>query len=277
MPVLSLGHPHRLRLSDCPRHQDARQDDSDDSELVHGYLLFHAPDARTLAARVVHARYARNVKLVTLGPDVELLPETSGMNCTMGEMKERMLRGDLYIGNDPELAADFARAQELVDRYNRTLHAEQDTRDEILRELLGHVGEGVHVRAPFRCDYGTRVSIGARTFLNYDCLMLDEAAITIGSACQIAPRVQFLAATHPIDAEPRRTGWESGEPIALGDNVWLGGGVVVCPGVTIGDDTVVGAGAVVTRDLPPGVVAAGVPARVIREIGERDRIDFPHR
>jgi maltose O-acetyltransferase len=197
------------------------------------------------------------------------------MNCTMGEMKERMLRGDLYIADDADLAADFARAQELVDRYNRTLHAEQDTRDEILRELLGHVGEGVHVRAPFRCEYGTRVSIGARTFLNYDCVMLDVAAITIGSACQIATRVQFLTAAHPIDAEPRRIGWEFGEPIALGDNVWLGGGVVVCPGVTIGDDTVVGAGAVVTGDVPPGVVAAGVPARVIREIGDRDRIDFP--
>jgi maltose O-acetyltransferase len=197
------------------------------------------------------------------------------MNSAMGEMKERMLRGDLYIGDDPDLAADFARAQDLVDRYNRTLHADQDIRDEILRELLGHVGEGVRVRAPFRCEYGTRVSIGARTFLNYDCIMLDEAAITIGSACQIATRVQFLTATHPIDAEPRQIGWESGEPIALGDNVWLGGGVIVCPGVTIGDDTVVGAGAVVTRDLPSGVVAVGVPARVIREIGDRDRIDFP--
>jgi maltose O-acetyltransferase len=190
----------------------------------------------------------------------------------MGEMKERMLRGDLYIADDPDLAADFARAQELVDRYNRTLHAEQDARDEILRELLGNVGEGVHVRPPFRCEYGTRVSIGARTFLNYDCLMLDVAPITIGSACQIGTRVQFLTATHPIDPEPRRIGWESGEPIAVGDNVWLGGGVILCPGVTIGDDTVVGAGAVVTRDLPSGVVAAGVPARVIREIGEGDRI-----
>jgi maltose O-acetyltransferase len=190
----------------------------------------------------------------------------------MGEMKERMLRGDLYIADDPDLAADFARAQEFVDRYNRTLHGEQDRRDEILRELLGDVGEGVHVRPPFRCEYGTRVSIGARTFLNYDCLMLDVAPITIGSACQIGTRVQFLTATHPIDPEARRIGWESGEPIAVGDNVWLGGGVILCPGVTIGDDTVVGAGAVVTRDLPSGVVAAGVPARVIREIGEGDRI-----
>jgi maltose O-acetyltransferase len=193
----------------------------------------------------------------------------------MGEMKTRMLRGDLYIADDPDLAADFARAQALTDRYNRTLHPEQGARDEILRELLAYVGEGVEVRAPFRIEYGTRVSIGSRTFLNYDCLMLDVAPITIGEACQIATRVQFLTATHPIDPEPRRIGWESGEPITLGDNVWLGGGVIVCPGVTIGDDTVVGAGAVVTRALPPGVVAAGVPARVIREIGEEDRIDFP--
>ena len=192
-------------------------------------------------------------------------------------MKDRMLRGDLYIADDDDLAADFARAQGLLDRYNGTLHSEQDERDEILRELLGHVGEGVHIRAPFRCEYGTRVSIGDRTFLNYDCLMLDVAPVTIGAACQIATRVQFLTATHPVDPEPRRKGWESGEPIVVGDNVWLGGGVTVCPGVTIGDDTVVGAGAVVTRDLPSGVVVAGVPARVVREIGDRDRIDVPYR
>jgi maltose O-acetyltransferase len=193
----------------------------------------------------------------------------------MGEMRERMLRGELYIADDPDLAADFARAQELVDRYNRTRHSEQDERDKILRELLGHVGEGVHIRAPFHCEYGTRVAIGERTFLNYDCLMLDVAAVTIGAACQIGTRVQFLTATHPIDPEPRRIRWESGAPIVIGDNVWLGGGVIVCPGVTIGDDTVVGAGAVVTRDLPPGVVAMGVPARVIREIGDGDRINVP--
>src|SRR5436190_8120989 len=192
-------------------------------------------------------------------------------------MKNRMLRGDLYIADDPDLAADFARAQDLVDRYNRTAHAEQDERDRILRELLGSVGEGVVIRRPFRCEYGSRVSIGAGTFFNYGCLMLDVAPVTIGAACQVATRVQFLTATHPIDPEPRRIGWEYAEPIVVGDNVWLSGGVVVCPGVTIGDDTVVGAGAVVARDLPPGVVAAGVPARVLREIGDDDRVDVPAR
>lgn len=195
----------------------------------------------------------------------------------MGRMKDRMLRGELYIADDEELEADFARAQDLVARYNATAHAAQRERDEILGELLGAVGEGVVVRPPFYCEYGTRVTIGAGTFINYDCLMLDVAAISIGAACQVASRVQFLTATHPIDPRPRRAGWESAAPIVVGDNVWLGGGAIVCPGVSIGDDTVVGAGAVVTRDLPAAVVAAGTPARVLREIGERDRVEVPER
>jgi maltose O-acetyltransferase len=193
----------------------------------------------------------------------------------MGEMKERMLRGDLYIADDADLAADFRRAQEILERYNRSAFAEQELRDRLLRELLAECGEGVHIRAPFHVEYGTRVSIGAGTFFNYDCLMLDVAPITIGVACQVASRVQFITATHPIDPEPRRMGWESARPIVLGDNVWLSAGVIVCPGVTIGDHTVVGAGAVVTRDLPAGAVAMGVPARVVRGIGEQDRIEIP--
>jgi maltose O-acetyltransferase len=181
-------------------------------------------------------------------------------------MKERMLRGELYIADDLELLADHARAQELLERYNATSHTEQDERDRLLRELLGEVGEGVVVKPPFRCDYGSQISIGAGTFVNYGCVILDVVPVRIGAACQIATGVQLLAATHPVDPEPRRAGWEFGKPITIGDNVWLGGGVIVCPGVTIGDDTVVGAGAVVTRDLPARVVAAGNPARVLRTI-----------
>jgi maltose O-acetyltransferase len=186
-----------------------------------------------------------------------------------------MLSGELYLADDAEIQAEQARAQDLQERYNATRHAEQDLRDTLLRELLGEVGEGVVVRPPFYCDYGSHISIGARTFVNYDCVMLDVAPIRIGAACQLATRVQLLTATHPIDPEPRRAGWEAAEPITIADNVWLGGGVVVCPGVTIGEDTVVGAGAVVTRDLPSGVVAAGVPARAIRGIGEKDRVSVP--
>ena len=190
-------------------------------------------------------------------------------------MKERMLRGELYLATAPELVAEMARAQELLERYNATLDAERDKRSHLLRELLGEVGEGVVIKPTFRCDYGKHISIGAETFVNYDCVMLDVAPIRIGAACPLATRVQLLTATHPIDPEPRRLGWEYGQPITLEDNVWLGGGVIVCPGVTIGEDTVVGAGAVVTRDLPPGVVAFGNPARVHREIGEQDRVGVP--
>jgi maltose O-acetyltransferase len=186
-------------------------------------------------------------------------------------MKERMLRGELYLADDPELAADAARAQELVERYNATSYAEQAERDRLLRELLGSVGDGVVVKPPFRCDYGAHISIGARTFVNYDCVMLDVAPIRIGAACQLATRVQLLTAGHPVDPDPRRDGWEFGLPITIGDNVWLGAGAIVCPGVTIGENTVVGAGAVVTRDLPADVVAVGVPARVRGSVGDADR------
>jgi maltose O-acetyltransferase len=178
-------------------------------------------------------------------------------------MKERMLRGEPYLADDPELVADRARTEELLARYNAAARAD---RDALLRELLGDVGNGVVVRPPFFCDYGTYIWIGAGTFVNYDCVMLDVAPIRIGAACQLATAVQLLTPTHPIDPEPRRRGWEAAEPITIGDNVWLGGGAIVCPGVTIGDDTVIGAGAVVTRDLPAGVVAFGNPARVQREI-----------
>jgi maltose O-acetyltransferase len=192
----------------------------------------------------------------------------------MGEMRDRMLRGELYIADDPETEAEFAAVQELLARFNGSAPAAWAERDALLRQMLREIGEKVVVRAPFYCEYGA-ISIGDRTFINVDAVMLDVAPITIGAACQLAPRVQLLTATHPVDPEPRRAGWEYGEPITLGDNVWLGGGVIVCPGVTIGQDTVVGAGAVVTRDLPAGVVAAGVPARVRREIGEEDRVEVP--
>jgi maltose O-acetyltransferase len=193
----------------------------------------------------------------------------------MGLMKDRMLRGELYIAGDPDQQADHARAQELLDRYNRTAHGAKGEHAALLRELVGEVGEGVTVKPAFRCDYGTPITIGAGTFVNYDCVMLDAAPIAIGAACQLATRVQLLTATHPIDPGPRRAGWEYAEPITIADNVWLGGGVIVCPGVTIGEDTVVGAGAVVTRDLPAGVVAVGTPARVLREISDRDRVQLP--
>jgi len=189
-------------------------------------------------------------------------------------MRERMLRGELYIADDPDNEAVYARVQELVARFNGAAAPASDERDALLRAALAHVGAGVVVRPPFFCEYGA-VSIGDGTFVNVGAVFLDVAQVTIGAACQIGPRVQLLTASHPIDPGPRRAGWEYGAPVTLADNVWLGAGAIVCPGVTVGADTVVGAGAVVTRDLPAGVVAAGVPARVLREIGPDDRVDVP--
>jgi maltose O-acetyltransferase len=156
-------------------------------------------------------------------------------------------------------------------------HAEQAERERLLAILLGAVGAGVVIKPSFRCDYGRYITNGPGTFINYDCVMLDVAPIRIGAACQIAPRVQLLTATHPLDPDLRRAGWEYARPITIGDNVWLGGGAIVCPGVSIGDDSVIGAGAVVTRDIPAGVIAVGNPARVQRHISANDRMATPDR
>ena len=180
--------------------------------------------------------------------------------------RERMLAGDLYIADDPELAAMSTRARALQERYRRaSLTGDPGARD-LLADLVGELGDGVEVRPPLFVDYGEHLRIGARTFVNYNLTALDCARITIGADFQIGPNVQLLTATHPLEPGPRRDQLESAHPITLGDNVWLGGGVIVCPGVTIGEDSVVGAGSVVTRDVPAGVIAIGNPARVLRRL-----------
>ncbi|MFD7080613.1 sugar O-acetyltransferase [Streptomyces sp. NPDC059918] len=186
----------------------------------------------------------------------------------MGENQRRMEAGEWFRPDDPQLAADTLRRVELCARYNDTPTGQPcEERDEILRELLGSVGAGVRIRAPFHCDFGRNIRIGAGTFVNFGAVFLDTAPITIGADVQIGPNVQLLTPTHPLDPSARRAGWERGLPVTLGDNVWLGGGTIVCPGVTIGPDTVVGAGSVVVKDLPAGVLAVGNPARVVRSLG----------
>jgi maltose O-acetyltransferase len=175
-----------------------------------------------------------------------------------------MLAGDHYIADDPELNRESERAMHLTAEFNAA--ASRDDRLRILRELLGSIGEGSFIRPPFHCDYGYQLHIGARTFANFGLVALDVARIDIGDDVQIGPYVQFLTATHPLEAGPRRDKWEAARPIRIGNNVWLGGGVIVCPGVTIGDDTVVGAGSVVVRDLPAKVLAVGNPARIVRQL-----------
>lgn len=180
-------------------------------------------------------------------------------------MLRRMLDGDPYIADDA-IAELNRRAQDLADAFNSTPASQAARRRELLTELLGAIGVDSEIRPPLRVDYGSQISIGARTFANYGLVALDVAPIIIGDDVQIGPNVQLLTPTHPVTAEPRRQKWESAAPITIGDNVWLGGGVIVCPGVTIGDNTVVGAGAVVTKNLPTDVVAVGNPARVIKQL-----------
>ncbi|GGV56007.1 maltose O-acetyltransferase [Streptomyces griseoloalbus] len=179
---------------------------------------------------------------------------------------ERMLAGDLYVADDPEIARRQQRAMRLAARYLAAYPENPAEARTILAELLGSVGEDVEVRPPLHVDYGSNITIGARTFVNYNLTALDVARISIGEDCQIGPNVQLLTPTHPVEPQPRRDKLEAALPITIGDNVWLGGGAIICPGVTIGDNSVIGAGAVVTKDVPANVVAVGNPARPVRTL-----------
>lgn len=178
---------------------------------------------------------------------------------------DRMLAGEHYIADDPRIAEAGRRAIDLMGKFNTAYYQDPEGSQELVRELFGHVGQDVHVRGPIHVDYGLFISVGDRTFINMGLTALDVVAISIGADCQIGPHVQLLAPTHPIAPTPRRDKVEAGEPITICDNVWLGGGVIVCPGVTIGENSVIGSGAVVTKDIPANVVAVGNPARVIKE------------
>ncbi len=179
---------------------------------------------------------------------------------------ERMLAGDLYISDDPDIAKEQQRAVRLAARFLAAYTEDTDAAQPLVAELLGSVGAGAHIRPPLYVDYGTYITVGEDTFINYNLTALDVAPITIGRDCQIGPNVQLLTPTHPVEPEPRRDKLEAAKPITIGDNVWLGGGAIVLAGVTIGDNSVIGAGAVVTKDVPADVVAVGNPARVIRSI-----------
>jgi maltose O-acetyltransferase len=181
--------------------------------------------------------------------------------------RDKMLRGDLYRASDPELVAARVRARRLFAELNRSDPADEDARRVLLAELLGGVGAGASIEPPFYCDYGSNIFLGDGSFVNFGAVFLDPARIVIGPQAQLGPGVQLLTADHPRDAAARAAGPELARPITIGSRAWLGGGVIVCPGVTIGEDTVVGAGSVVVRDLPAGVVAAGNPCRVIRPAG----------
>jgi maltose O-acetyltransferase len=180
---------------------------------------------------------------------------------------QKMLNGELYDPLDPDLAAARERARDLCQALNATRESEQEERRRILRDLFGRGGDSVWMQPPFFCDYGSNIELGERVFFNFNCIVLDVCPVRIGSFTLFGPAVQIYTPMHPFNAELRRR-QEYGKPVEIGSDVWVGGGAIILPGVRIGSRTVIGAGSVVTRDVPDDVFAAGNPCRVIREISE---------
>ncbi len=182
--------------------------------------------------------------------------------------KEKMLAGELYNALDAELSEERLRARMLLKELNNSEEGEKEKRKRLISELLPNSGVNLWLQPPFFCDYGTNLFIGDNVFFNFNCVVLDVMRVQIGNRTMFGPSVQIYAATHPLSAKERATGLEYGRPVIIGEDVWVGGGVVICPGVKIGDRSVIGAGSVVTRDIPSDVFAAGNPCRVIRGIDE---------
>jgi maltose O-acetyltransferase len=180
----------------------------------------------------------------------------------MATEKQKRDAGDWFHPSDPAILAELAASSAWMARYHAALGQPEATWESLLREHLGAVGEHVIVRPPFHCDYGYNIHLGSRVFINFNCVILDGAPVTIGADTRIGPAVQIYTAIHPMDPEQRRNGLESNRPVNIGKNTWIGGGAIILPGVTIGDNAVIGAGSVVTRDVPASGIAVGNPARL---------------
>ena len=187
-------------------------------------------------------------------------------------MKEQQLQAAGYLYKlDETLFAAHLNSKRICRLLNATPETEVPRRKELVQELFAEAGEGSYVEPPFHCDYGYNVTVGRHFYCNYDCVFLDCGKITIGDHVMLGPKVQIYTATHPIDPDVRRFGHDMGIPVTVGNDVWIGGGSILCPGCSIGDGTVIGAGSVVTQAIPAGVVAAGNPCRVIRPITEEEK------
>jgi maltose O-acetyltransferase len=186
----------------------------------------------------------------------------------MATEKEKMLAGEMYDATDPQLTFERRRARDLCKALNETHDNEQELRESITRELFGGAGEAVWIEPPFYCDYGSNITLGSKVFFNFNCVILDPAPVLIGSNVLFGPAVQVYTATHPMSASERRTGSEFALPVKVGSDVWVGGGAIICPGVRIGSRSVIGAGSVVTRDIPVDVFASGNPCRIIRQLDD---------
>ncbi len=234
--------------------------------------------------------YGRIAPLREEAGEAELTAMAQALSETKEEkpMREydRMIAGELYNPSEPELVALRTRARKLFKRYNDTTEDEQEERQKLLHELFGSHGQFIYCEPPLRFDYGIHTHVGDCFFSNFNFVVLDVAPVNIGKQCFIGPNVSLVTPVHPLVAEDRimrstpdggKMDYEYAKPITIGDNVWLASNVVVCGGVTIGDNTVIGAGSVVTRDIPANVLAAGNPCRVIRPITEKDRLPIPRR
>ena len=185
--------------------------------------------------------------------------------------KERMLANLPYKAWLDGLSEERLENKKRIYRFNHMPPEEWDRQDELLKQILGRTGRFAHVEPPFHCDYGYNIEVGENFFANYNLTVLDVARVRIGANAQIAPNVSIYTAGHPIHPDSRNSGYEYGIDVTIGDNVWLGGNACVMPGVTIGNNVVIGAGSVVTKDIPDNVIAVGNPCRVVREITEADR------
>jgi maltose O-acetyltransferase len=187
----------------------------------------------------------------------------------MRSEREKMLAGELYDALDPELVAARNRARDLCQVLNASREGDPELRRFICTQLFGKGGQTVWIQPPFYCDYGSNIELGDRVFFNFNCIVLDVCRVTIGNYTMFGPAVQILTPMHPLNAELRRK-QEYGKPIEIGSDVWVGGGALILPGVRIGSRSVIGAGSVVTREIPDGVFAAGNPCRVIREFADNE-------
>lgn len=187
------------------------------------------------------------------------------------DLLERMESGKLFYAGDPELSRAKLRCKELLYDFNHARPSQAGEMLALLGQLLGAVGEGCWIEPPLYVNWGSRIALGDHVYANTGLTVIDDTFVTIGSHVMLGPRVTISAASHPVDPELRRQAYQYDLPVVLEENVWVGAGATILPGVTIGKNSVIGAGSVVDRDIPPDVVAAGVPCRVLREIGPRDR------
>jgi maltose O-acetyltransferase len=250
----------RLPIACCPaRGEVPRRDPPPTRERI-----FCAYAAR-IAAPLPYDPLPSNTALAAArqSPPAAILPRIPWQAFRMTE-KDKMLAGALYDPFDPELVAGRTRARDLCQALNATREGDAEERRRLLVALFGAGGDSVWMQPPFFCDYGTNITLGERVFFNFNCVVLDVCRVTIGDFTLFGPGVQILTPLHPMDATLRRT-QELGKPIEIGADVWVGGGALILPGVRIGARAVIGAGSVVTRDVPDGAFAAGNPCRVIRD------------